>query len=525
MSESERRQQPLDLNGSVLEYPLACAHEQIDEQAYKNPDHIALVYKDNRVSYASLTERSNRIARYLQKLGIGPETMVGLCLERSADAIIALLGILKAGGAYVPLDPDLPQDRLNQMIRDAGLPLIVTTSKLIRYLPASVSRLICLDKDFVHFDLESSDRVESMVGLENAAYVCFTSGSTGVPKGVVHTHRQLIHYRPPVSEGNIWILNVALNFGFSMARLFPPLFSGLPLVIVPDEKSTGADELVGLIEREKVTNIGLVPSALEQLIALTAHAPARLRHIRSVNVAGASVTAELMRAFASAMPDAKLFYGYGATEVGPITIDELSSSSDHRNIGRPLPNTQVLILDDVMNPVPVGVTGEVYVGSTHLARGYLNQPELTAERFIPNPFRTSWSGDRLFRTGDLARYLPSGQLELVGRSDRQVKYRGFRIELEEVERALQAHPDVKEAAVSVEDLAGEQRLIAYCVTTDSAKPPRVSELREHLLGLLPEYMLPSLFMIVEALPLTSTGKVDRSALPIPSPVRPDLDTL
>jgi amino acid adenylation domain-containing protein len=463
-----------------------------------------VLLKDERLTYRELNERANRLAHHLRRLDTGPESLVGVCLERSADAIVAILGILKAGGAYLPLDPSHPRERLSRMLTDAGAQIVITPEYFER------------NKDEIETQINAD--FKTTINSENLAYVIHTSGSTGTPKGVLVSHRNLVHstfarlwyYREPLKS---FLLLSPFAFDSSVAGLFWTLCQGGMLVIPEEDSHQDPAYLSELIERHSVSHLLGLP-ALYELILRQARA-GQLASLRTVIVAGEPCPPELVQHHAETLPQAALFNEYGPTEASVwSSVHRCDWSIDQRSvpIGRPVANTQIYIFDSQFQPVPIGVTGEVYIGGGGVARGYLNYPDITAERFVPDPFGVK-PGARLYKTGDLARFLTNGNIEYAGRNDFQVKIRGYRIELGEIELALAQHPDVSEAVVLASETNGrDKRLIAYVVLNEM-RTATAKQLKEFLKERLPEYMLPSSFVMLDALPLTATGKVDRNALP------------
>jgi amino acid adenylation domain-containing protein len=453
------------------------------------------------LTYRELNERANKLAHHLRRLGTGLESLVGVCLERSAEAVVAILGILKAGGAYLPLDPSYPRERLSWMLADAGVQIVITEEYLERNADEIETQI---NADF-----------KTTINSENLAYAIYTSGSTGTPKGVLVSHRNLVHstfarfryYQEPLDS---FLLLPPFAFDSSVAGLFWTLCRGGMLVIPEEDSHQDPAYLAELIERHSISHLLGLP-ALYQLILREAP-PRQLTSLRTVIVAGEPCPAELVQHHAETLPHAALFNEYGPTEAtvwssvyrfGP-SVPFCGSVS----IGRPVANTQIYVLDPQLQPVPIGVTGEVYIGGDGVARGYLNHSDQTAERFVPNAFSAK-PGARCYRTGDLARFLADGNIEYIGRNDFQVKIRGYRIELSEIELALAQHPDVREAVVLAKT---NERLTAYVVLKEISSAT-TKQLKDFLKERLPEYMLPTSFVVLDALPLTTTGKVDRNALP------------
>jgi amino acid adenylation domain-containing protein len=527
LGDQERRQILSEWNDTDCGYADGCVPDLVEKQAERTPHAVALIQGGQTLTYGQLNQQANRLANYLRARGVGPEVFVGLCIEQSLQAVVAVLGILKAGGAYVPLDPSFPQQRLEEMAADAKLAIAVTSARFDHRVPVGIET-VCVDRDAALIAATSPAAPVTTNTPDSAAYVLYTSASTGKPKGVVGIHRSITNGLNSVTyvAKEICCLNAFLSFGFSVANLFLPLMRGVPLVIASDEQIRDINQLMNVLEQEGVTRIALVPSLLKQILDPDFGAAARLKKIRTIGVAGAELTPSVLKRLSEAMPQAKLHNVYSSTEIGTLAtqwnVTDESLANGEIAIGRPVANTRIYLLDQYRNPVPVGVVGEIYVGAAHLSRGYLSRPDLTEERFIPDPFDAK-PGRRLFRTGDLGRFRSNGEIELFGRADDQVKINGFRIDLPEVERALASHVGVSEAATAVREIGHWQRLVAYVV----AKPigtPSASQLRNYLQERLPDYMIPSMFVFLNALPVVSNGKVDRKALPLPEPVRPKLET-
>jgi len=499
LSDDEQQQILFEWNDTRVENePARCIHELFEQQVAAKPESVAVLLKDERLTYRELNERANRLAHHLRRLGTGPESSVGVCLERSTEAIVAILGILKAGGAYLPLDPFHPRERLSRMLTDAGAQIVITPEYLERNADEIATQI---NADF-----------KTTINSENLAYVIYTSGSTGTPKGVLVSHRNLVHsllarfryYQEPLDS---FLLLSPFAFDSSVAGLFWTLCQGGALIIPEEDSHQDPAYLAELIAQRSVSHLLGLP-ALYELI-LRHGGPEQLSSLRTVIVAGESCPPELVKRHVDTLPHAVLFNEYGPTEATVwSSVHGCDWSTDQRSvsIGRPVANTQIYVLDSQLQPAPVGVTGEVYIGGDGVARGYLNHPGQTAARFVPHPFGAK-PGARLYRTGDLARFLANGNIEYAGRNDFQVKIRGYRIELGEIEHALAQHPHVKDAVVLL-----SKRLMAYVVLNEG-KTATAKQLKEFLSERLPEYMLPSSFVVLDALPLTTTGKVDRNALP------------
>jgi amino acid adenylation domain-containing protein len=505
-----------------------CLHHLFEEQAARTPDSTALVFEDESLTYRELNERSNRLARRLLALGVGADSLVGVCVERSVEMVVALLGVMKAGGAYVPLDPSYPQERLAFMLEDSRPQVLLTQEHLSYTLPEREGmRMLLLDRDWEEVARESAEPTGVGVSNDGLAYCIYTSGSTGRPKGVLISHRGIcnrllwMQSAFPLTASDRLLQKTPYSFDASVWELFVPLMSGAALVMARPGGHQDSAYLVRAVAEQKITVLQLVPSMLQ--VVLGERGIGECDSLRRVYCGGEVLPASLQERFHASL-GAELHNLYGPTEVSIDATHWTCARGDERRavpIGRPLSNVQVYLLDADMNPVPVGVAGELYVGGDNLARGYLNRPALTAERFVPNPFSNE-PGARLYRTGDLARHLPGGEIEYLGRVDHQVKVRGFRIELGEIEAALRSHPSARDAVVLArEEESGEKRLIAYVVAdahdaapddSDDADALTIAALREYVAERLPEYMMPSAFLLLDTLPALPNGKVDRHAL-------------
>jgi amino acid adenylation domain-containing protein len=536
IGEDERRQLLVQSNYSETDHSRGeCLHELFAQQALRTPDAVALVFEEQQVSYRELNGRANQLAHYLRGLGVGPETLVGICVERSIEMVLGLLGILKAGGAYVPLDPAYPSERLAYMLSDTGLTVLLTQGELLETLPVHDARVVCLDADWQIISRESQTNPCSGVMPDNPAYIIYTSGSTGKPKGTLVSHRSVFHLFAATQqsyhfdERDVWTLFHSYAFDFSVWELWGALAYGGRLVVVPYWVSRSPEAFYKLLCTERVTVLNQTPSAFRQLMRVEeSDSDAHDLSMRLVIFGGEALELQSLRPWFSRHGDLRprLFNMYGITETTVhVTYRALSKEdvelASGSLIGRPIPCLGVYILDQHQGLVPIGVPGEICVGGTGLARGYYRRAGLTAERFIPNPFSRE-PGARLYRSGDLARYLPGGEIEYLGRIDHQVKIRGYRIELGEIEAALSEHPSVQECVVvATEDSTAEKRLMAYVVLNRQAGP-LMTELRDFLQHQLPEHMVPNAFVFLDALPLTPNGKVDRRALPAPDRSRPEL---
>ena len=524
LTRSERRQVLEEWNRTQADYPAdKCIHELFEDQVERTPDVTAVRFNETELTYRELNARANQLAHYLQKLGVGPEALVGVCLERSTEMMVGLLGILKAGGAYVPLDPSYPKQRLAFILKDTGVPVILTTRQLLQTLPDHQARAVCLDTDWGAIAQESDANPQGGATADSPAYVIYTSGSSGVPKGVVGLHRGAINRFKwmwetyPFEAGEACCQKTSLNFLDSLWEFFGPTLRGVRLVIIPDEQVKDPHLLIETLAENRITRVVVVPSLLRVILDSRADLQGALPRLKYWVTSGEALPVELLERFRQQMPESLLLNLYGMSEASADSTCYDSSKGESIAsvpIGRPIFNTQVYLLNAYLEPVPVGVPGVLYIGGIGLARGYLNRQELTAEKFIPNPFGNR-PGARIYHTGDLARFLPGGQVEFIGRADHQVKIRGFRVELGEVEAALSEQESVKQCVVVArEDIPGDRRLVAYVVAQDPSAYDS-GELRDYLKGALPAYMLPAAFVLLEALPLTPSGKIDRLALPAP----------
>ncbi|MBN4003641.1 non-ribosomal peptide synthetase [Nostoc sp. LPT] len=509
----------------LVEYPQQQSiHQLFEAQVERTPDAVAVIFEDEQLTYWELNTRANQLAHYLQKLGVKPEVLVGICVERSLSMVIGLLAILKAGGAYIPLDPNYPQKRLSFILQDTQVSVLLTHQHLIEKLPEHKAQVVCLDNDFDIITQQKQDNPISSSEADNLAYVIYTSGSTGEPKGVFGLHKGAINrfewmwQNYPFVEQEICCQKTSLNFVDSVWEIFGPLLQGVTTVIVPDIVVKDPQQFITTLSHNHVTRVVLVPSLLRVLLSTCEILQLQLPKLKLWISSGEALSTDLPVQFRQSLPDSTLLNLYGSSEVSAdvtcYSISPQAALSTSVLIGHPIANTQIYILDDNQRPVPVGVPGEIYVSGDQLARGYLNRPELTAEKFIPNPFSDKPSA-RLYKTGDKARYLPSGEIEYIGRIDHQVKLRGFRIELGEIETLISQYPGVQESVVTVHcSQADSQQIVAY-VIPQKEQTLAISEVRCFLESKLPNYMVPSAFVTLEALPLTPNGKVDRKALPIP----------
>ncbi len=516
LNEKEREQLLVEWNDTQADYPQdKCIHHLFEEQAKKQPDALAVVFEDQHLSYAALNQKANQLAFYLRTLGVKPDQLVGLCVECSFEMIIGLLGILKSGGAYLPLDPDYPAARLAFMLEDAQVSVLLSQEKLAESLPEKIqSRVVCLDSERENLSQLCTDNPSSEAGPSNLAYVIYTSGSTGRPKGVMIEHQGLCNLAQAqirafkVQPGSHVLQFASLSFDASISEVLMSLNAGAQLYLASSEDLLPGVTLVQLLQKQTITHVTLPPAALAVLPL------EELSDLQSLIVAGDACPSELAAQWSKGR---HFFNAYGPTEASVCaTIAEYTGNQQKISIGSPIANTQVYILDQRHLPVPIGVAGELHISGIGLARGYLNRPDLTQTKFISNPFCDNPDSDspnaRMYKTGDLARYLPDGSIEYLGRLDNQVKIRGFRIELGEIEAVLGQCAALRESAVIVHEISlNDKRLVAYVVPKEG-KSPDNTELRAFLKERLPDYMAPSMIVSMEALPLTPNGKIDRRSL-------------
>ncbi|GAX45461.1 amino acid adenylation [Tolypothrix sp. NIES-4075] len=540
LTQIEQQQLLVEWNNTQADYPQdKCIHQLFEEQVQRTPDAVAVVFENQQLTYQQLNYRANGLAHYLRSLGVKPDVLVGICVERSLEMVVGLLGILKAGGAYLPLDPEYPTERLRFMLEDAQVSVLLTQQRLIDRLPENQANLhfglprlrsaqvaqckVCLDEVWEQIAQNNQDNPTSGVRAFNLANLIYTSGSTGKPKGVMVEHKGLCNLAQAmiqtfgVNSDSRVLQFASFSFDASIAEILKALGSGATLYLATKDSLLPGKPLIEQLRKHSITHITLPPSALavmplEELPAL-----------QTIIVGGEACSAELIKQWSAGR---NLFNAYGPTEASVCaTIAKCTDADEKVTIGKAIANTQIYILDEYLQPVPVGVPGELHIGGVGLARGYLNRPELTQEKFINNPFYNSKysfgeasykiQNSKLYKTGDLVRYLPDGNIEYLGRIDHQVKIRGFRIELGEIEAALSQHDRVQICCVVARvENSGEKGLVAY-VGTQKDATLTTSELRQFLADKLPGYMLPSAFVILESLPLTPNGKVDRRALPNP----------
>ncbi|HEX8696795.1 MAG TPA: amino acid adenylation domain-containing protein, partial [Longimicrobium sp.] len=525
MDDAERRQVVSEWNATDAAYPRErCIHQLFEAQADRTPAAVAVVFEGGELTYGELDERANRLAWHLAGMGVGPDARVGLCLERGPEMMIAVLGILKAGAAYVPLDPAYPAERLAYMLEDSAARVLLTQRSLAERLPAGETPVVRLDADAAEIARQSAARPRVPVAPGHLAYVIYTSGSTGRPKGVAMPHRPLVNllawqagdWRVPGAA--VTLQFATISFDASFHEIFSCWMAGGRVVLIAEELRYDPAGLLEVMERAGVERLFMPAVALQQLAEVADARGVVPSRLREVQTAGEQLRiTEPMRRWFAAL-GAPLHNHYGPSETHVVTALALEGDPAGwpllPGIGGPIANTQCYVLDARLRPAPIGIPGELYLGGDSLARGYLARPALTAERFSPDPFATV-PGARVYRTGDRVRWLADGGIEFLGRTDEQVKIRGFRIEPGEVEAVLSDHADVREAVVVVrEDAPGDRRLVAY-VVADEPAAVTPAELRAHLKGRLPEYMVPSAVVVLESLPLTPSGKVARRALPEP----------
>jgi len=521
LTEVEQQQLLFEWNNTQADYPLdKCIHQLFEEQVERTPDNIAVVFEDQQLNYRELNARANQLAHYLQNLGVGPDVLVGICVERSLEMMVGLLGILKAGGGYLPIDPEYPTERLLYILQDAQVRVLLTQKHLIAGLPKHQSELVCLDTDWSFTTQAQESNPGCEVQPENLAYAIYTSGSTGEPKGVMIQHSSVVNlahglHQAIYAHHQISPLRVSINgslaFDTSVKQIIQLIY-GHSLNIVPEKVRLDGHAMLSYLRQQKIDVLDCTPSQLRLLISVGLLDSDN--HPQSVLVGGEAIDESMWATLAKAQ-NINFYNVYGPTECTVDTTICLITANLKPVIGRPIANVQTYILDEYLQPVPVGVPGELHIGGAGLARGYLNCPELTNEKFISHPFHQT-TESRLYKTGDLARYLPDGNIEYLGRIDNQVKIRGFRIELGEIEAVLSQHNYVETTCVTArEDSPGIKRLVAYIVPPKNVTPS-TNELRQFLKARLPDYMIPSAFVTLETLPLTPNGKLDHRALPEPN---------
>jgi amino acid adenylation domain-containing protein len=533
LSKEEQQQLFFEWNDTTTPYPdELCMHQLFEAQVARTPERFALSFEGERLTYRQLNARANQLAHFLRSLGVGPEVMVGISLDRSLDLLVAVLGVLKAGGAYVPMDPTNPPDRLAFMIEDTQVPILLTQKSIydLRFAIDGLgqsnnlivnrqSKIVNLDAEWERIAQFPDTNPDVPVLPDNLAYVIYTSGSTGVPKGVLVPHRGVANLveqiRPFSDPDGRALLFASLSFDASVLQSYLAWGVGGEVVVARQDDLLPGLPLLRLLQKQRISHLSIVPSALAAL------PDGELPDLKVIIAGGEVCSSELVARFAAGRSFSN---GYGPTETTVWNTNAICTDGSVKpHIGRPMGNSRVYILDARLMPVPIGVPGEVYVGGVGLTRGYHQRPALTAQVFVPNAYGNI-PGERLYKSGDLARYRADGNIEFLGRVDYQVKIRGYRIELGEVEAVLNGHAAVRECVVVArEDVAGDKRLVAYVVATPGMRPS-VNELQGYLQTKLPQYMVPAAFVTLESLPLTSNNKVDRAALPLPESARPELET-
>jgi amino acid adenylation domain-containing protein len=519
LSSTEKQQLLIEWNNTGIEYEREKYLPQlVEEQASRTPEAVALIYEGSQLAYADLNRRANQLARYLAGRGVTPEVRVGVCIHRSFEMVVGLLGILKAGGVYVPLDPNYPPDRLRFMVEDAELKLLLTCGEAADAAPRDITLIIDLDRERERIGHQDDNYLPVTIDPATLAYVIYTSGTTGRPKGVAISHGALCNQLRwairafQLTAADSFLQRTSFSFDASIGEIFAPLLVGARVVLARAGSERDLDYLVELVATHAVTCMD-VPPTMAQAILLSPGV-AGWTSLRLVLSGNEALKPEIVKLWAEKSP-ATLFNCYGPTEstVQCAHTDDLKGN-ETVPIGRPIANTQLYVLDDSYQPAAIGVPGELCIGGAGLARGYLNRPELTAEKFVPNPFAKT-PGERLYRSGDRTCWRSDGNLEYLGRTDRQVKIRGYRVELEEIEATLENHAKVQRSAVIARpDLEGNTRLVAYVVPQPGTSAS-ASELRNHLKDKLPDPMVPAAFVFLEEMPLTTGGKIDRKALPEP----------
>jgi surfactin family lipopeptide synthetase C len=532
LTAAEQHQLLVEWNNTKKEYPTdKLIHQLFEEQVTRSPDSIAVVFENQQLTYRELNNRANQLAHYLQNLGVKPEVTVSICIDRSLEMSIAILGVLKAGGAYIPIDPAYPSDRIAEILEDAKVEIILTQQHLETELDRHQKQLITLDSNWLDIAQKSTNNCHNQAISQNLAYVIYTSGSTGKPKGVAVNHRALVNYTLEIArqlqlkQCDRILQFASIGFDVVVEEIFPSWISGATVVLL-EGQLISCSQFQQFILKQQLTIFELPTAYWHQWVSELSHSLKTVPScVRLVIVGGERISCQTLRQWQQFKTP--LIHVYGLTET-TVTSTLYRLNSDVKSlelpIGSAIANTQIYLLDSYLQPVPVGVIGEIYIGGEGIARGYLNRFELTAEKFIPHLFSEK-PGMRLYKTGDLARYLENGEIEYIGRIDRQVKLRGFRIELGEIEAIVSQHPAVRETVVAVSEASEDlQRIVAY-VIPQTNQTLVISELRTFLESKLPTYMMPAAFITLEALPLTSNGKIDRKALPEPDTTRPELEVI
>ena len=523
LSEAENQRLLTDWNDTQRVYPDGrCIHELFEACVNQSPEAVALVFENESWNYRELNSRANQLARYLRGLGVGRDTLVALCIDRSMEMVVALLAILKAGGAYVPLDPEYPKDRLEFMLRDTQASVLLTQKRISQIPPDYPGHRVCLDEDRETIARESDENLVREATADSLAYVIYTSGSTGTPKGVMIRHGSVCNFlasmaaEPGLCSKDTLLAVTTLSFDIAGLEIYLPLSVGARIVLASRDVTVDGFRLAVQLSDCGATMMQATPFTWRMLLASGWQGSRELKILCGGEALSEDLASQLAPRCAS------LWNMYGPTETTIwSSIQRVPENIGKISLGRPIANTQYYVLDGYLNPVPVGVAGELHIGGAGLARGYLNRPELVSEKFISNPFSKN-PKERLYKTGDRVRYLSGGEIEFLGRIDDQVKIRGYRIELGEIEAMLGQHAGIQQAVVLArEDIPGDRRLVSYAVATPGSTPS-ASDLRNFLMQKLPEYMVPSIFVSLESLPLTANGKLDRKALPAPNQTRSDL---
>lgn len=522
LTAAQQHQQLVELNNTQTDYPKnTCIHQLFEAQTERTPNAIAVIFENQQLTYQQLNDSANQLAHYLQSLGVKPEIPVGICVERSLNLIVGLLGILKAGASYVPLDPAYPQERLAFMLQDSQISILLTQQYLLKILPSHQAQVICLDSDRDRIAAHQQNSPQSYITPDNLIYTIYTSGSTGKPKGVQITHRSVLNFLTGMQQ-HLQLTNLdsllsvtSLSFDIAVLEIFLPLTLGAKIILVSREVTADGLQLLQQLNNSAATVMQATPVTWQMLLEAGWKGNAQLKILCGGEALPQNLANHLRQR------GAEVWNLYGPTETTVwSTIHRIEQQEALVSIGRPIANTQIYILDKYLQPVPVGVPGQLYIGGAGLSRGYFHQPKLTTEKFIHNPFSCDFES-RLYKTGDLVRYLSDGNIEYLGRLDHQVKIRGFRIELGEIEALLAQHPNIQQTVVIARvDNPENQRLVAYIVPHPE-QTPTTDELRHFLKQKLPEYMVPSAFVLLDTLPLTPNGKIDRRALPAPDSTRLD----
>ena len=531
LTAAEQHQILVEWNSTQRDYPNdQCIHQIFETTSERYPDSVAVIFEGIQLTYKELNERANQLASYLIEKGVGPDVLIGICMERSLEMVVGILGILKSGGAYVPLDPKYPKDLLVFMLEDSNASIVLTQKRLLQNLSKFKSRAICVDSEWTTIEQEIKVNPENGVQPNSLCYVIYTSGSTGKPKGTMIMHKSLVNYLSwctknyDVAGGSGAPVHSSIAFDATITSLFSPLLVGKRVLLLP-EKNEIESLCKALSSNNHFSLVKITPAYLNILNQLLSEQEAAIQ-TKAFIIGGEALLGKQISFWRINAPNIKIINEYGPTEaVVGCCVYEVSNQTNLLNaipIGRPIANTEIFLLDQNQRPVPIGIPGELHIGGEGLARGYLNRPELSAQKFISNPFSKD-SMSRLYKTGDLARYLPDGNIEFLGRIDNQVKIRGFRIELGGIETLLVQHPHIRDVIVLArEDDPDNKRLVAYVVPEEGFKP-LTDELRHFLKKKLPEHMIPSVFMMLDSIPLTPNGKVDREALPAPDQKRPELE--